>query len=100
MAPPVIKAGPLGHAYAAAGRRADAERVIAGLKAMITADSSPAFQLAQIYAGLGDRTQALDWLERAYREHSLWMAWLKVDPMLVPLRAEPRFKTLLEKMKY
>ena len=100
MAPPLIKAGPLGHAYAAAGRRSDAEAVIAGLKAMITADSSPAFQLAQIYAGLGNRTQALDWLERAYREHSLWMAWLKVDPMLVPLRAEPRFKTLLEKMKY
>ena len=100
MAPPIIKAGPLGHAYAAAGRRGDAEGVIAGLKSMITNDSSPAFQLAQIYAGLGDRAQALDWLERAYREHSLWMAWLKVDPLLVPLRAESRFKALLEKMKF
>ena len=67
---------------------------------MVTANSSPAFQIAQIYAGVGDHSQALDWLERAHRERSLWMAWLKIDPLLDPIRGEPRFEMLLEKMKY
>jgi len=42
----------------------------------------------------------MDWLERSHREGSLWMAWLKVDPSLSPLRAEPRFQALLRTMKY
>ena len=67
----------------------------------MAANNTPiAFQIAQGYAGLGDHAQALDWLERAYREHSLWMAWLKVDPSMNPLRDEPRFKELMTKLKY
>ena len=73
---------------------------IAGLKAMITSEASPAFQIAQIYAGLGDRAQALDWIERAHRERSRWMAWLRVDPSLNSLRSEPRFQALMAKMKF
>ena len=98
--PPLIKSGLLGHVYGLAGRRADAERELANLKAMVTSDASPAFQIAQIYAGLGDRPQALDWLERAHHERSLWMAWLRVDPSLNSLRAEPRFQALMATMKF
>lgn len=98
--PPLIKIGLLGHAYGLVGRRADAERAIAGLGAMVTSDASPAFQIAQIYAGLGESAQALDWLERAHRERSLWMAWLRVDPSLNALRSEPRFQTLMAQMKF
>jgi serine/threonine-protein kinase len=100
VGPPVLKEGALGYAYGVAGRRADAERAIARLESMITRDASPAFQIAQVYAGLGDRTRALDWLERAYSERSLWMAWLKVEPTFSALRAEPRFQALLTKMKF
>ena len=98
--PPLIKSGVLGHAYAVAGRRTDAERLLGELTATATNEASPAFQIAQILTGLGERGRALDWLERAHRERSLWMAWLRVDPFLRPLRSEPRFQALLRKMKF
>jgi hypothetical protein len=62
--------------------------------------SLTAFAIAQGYAGLGEHAQALDWLERAYRERSLWMAWLRVAPTMNSLRGEPRFQALMTKLKY
>jgi hypothetical protein len=45
--------------------------------------------------GLGDKEQALTWLERAYDEQDPWLFWLKTWPPLDPLRSEPRFQALL-----
>lgn len=56
------------------------------------------FNPAVIYVGLGDRARALDLLETAYEERSGWMAYLKVDPRLDPLCAEPRFIALLQRV--
>jgi len=100
VAPPLIQLGVLANAYGVAGHRSDAERQIATLKSMATADASPAYQIALGYAGLGDSTQALDWLERAHRERSLWMAWLKVEPAFDALRMNPRFIALEKKMNF
>ncbi len=49
---------------------------------------------------MGDREAALTWLERAYDEHAHWMCSLRVLPPFAPLRSEPRFKALVEKMRY
>jgi hypothetical protein len=49
------------------------------------------FNLAIVYLGLADRARALDYLERACASDSQWLAWLKNDRILDPLRAEPRF---------
>ena len=57
------------------------------------------YSIAAEYALLGDNNRALDYLERAYQEHSTLMTHLKVDSSLDNLRAEPRFKRLLEQMK-
>jgi hypothetical protein len=81
-----------------AGRRADAERQIATLKSMARKGASTAYQIALGYAGLGDAAQALDWLELAYRERSLWMAWLKVEPALDALRTNQRFLAIEKKV--
>jgi serine/threonine-protein kinase len=53
-----------------------------------------------VYTGLGDTQKALDWLERAYDERGILVAWLKTWPLYDPLRNEPRFKELLARMKY
>lgn len=53
-----------------------------------------AYDIAVIYAGLGEQNQALDWLEKANGEQSLRPAWAKFDPRLDPLRKSPRFQNL------
>jgi Flp pilus assembly protein TadD len=99
-APSVIRIGVLAYAYGVAGRRADAERQIATLKSTVTSESAPAYQIAMGYAGLGDTTQAIDWLERAYRDRSVWMAWLRVEPWFDKMRGERRFEALMTKLKF
>lgn len=56
---------------------------------------STAFDMAEIFAQLGEKDQALAWLERAYEERYHMMMYLKVAPNLDPLRSEPRFADLL-----
>lgn len=53
---------------------------------------------APIYAALGEYEQALDWLEKAYEDHSSPLAWLKVDPWFDGLRDDPRFAELLRRV--
>ena len=52
------------------------------------------------YLGLGDKEQALRWLERAYDEQDPWLFWLKTWPPLDPLRSEARFQALLRRVNF
>ena len=88
----------LGHAYALAGRQGEAMKQIEELLRRAADGYVSSFNPAVIYAGLGDRARALDLLETAYEERSGWMAYLKVDPRLDPLSAEPRFIALLQRV--
>jgi hypothetical protein len=56
------------------------------------------FNLALVYLGLGDRARTLDNLEQALAADSQMMLWIGRDPMVDPLRSEPRFVALLNKM--
>ena len=56
--------------------------------------------VAEAYANLGDKDEALRWLEKGYREHDAWLALLKVWPRLDPLRSDPRFQNLLQRMNF
>jgi eukaryotic-like serine/threonine-protein kinase len=94
---PVMMAA-LGHAYAVAGRRAEAESVLEELLARSTAEYVPAFGVATVYAGLGAADEAFAWLEKAYEERSSWLLSLKVEPMLAGLRADPRFQDLVRRV--
>jgi hypothetical protein len=51
-----------------------------------------------VHAGLGEREQALRYLERAYEERSTVLAYLLIDPRLAPLRDDPRFLTLARRL--
>jgi TolB-like protein/DNA-binding winged helix-turn-helix (wHTH) protein len=91
--------GALGHAYAVAGKRADAERI---LNQMIEQSRekkyvSP-FYLASVYAGLKENEKAMDYLDMAYQDRSNGIVFLKVDPQWDALRANPRFEALLTKL--
>jgi adenylate cyclase len=89
----------LGHAYASADRTGDANGVLATLRQRGRTQYVPSYWVALIYVGLGDLDQAFDWLERANRERSGWLAWIKVEPRFDRLRPDPRFSRLLRRLK-
>src|SRR5262249_30014981 len=96
-APPFVTAV-LGYAYGMAGDRTRALAMIDSLKKISPHGEVVPFNLAMIYLGLGDRARALDNFEKAYAGNSEFLFWLGVDHIFDPLRKEPRFVTLLQKL--
>jgi eukaryotic-like serine/threonine-protein kinase len=89
----------LGHAYALAGNRPEAQKVIDHLKALSARSYVAPYSYAIIYAGLGEKDQAFAWLERAYQERSYFMAvYLTTDARLDSLHADPRFAELRKRV--
>jgi TolB-like protein/DNA-binding winged helix-turn-helix (wHTH) protein/Tfp pilus assembly protein PilF len=87
--------GELGHALAVAGQRAEALAMLEGLGHLsVTRYVSP-YSVALVHAGLGDRDQALAWLDKAYAERSDYMPYLRLEPMLDVLRSDHRFVALV-----
>jgi len=91
-------AGDIGHLHAVSGNKTGAERVIRDLLKLSTQRYVNPFEIALIYVGLGDKDHAFEWLERAYRERSDMLVYLKLDPRLDPIRSEARFEELLRKV--
>jgi tetratricopeptide (TPR) repeat protein len=91
-------AGELGHAYAVSGNRAEALKLLGELKEMSARQYVSPLDFVFINTGLGDKEQALAYLEKSYQERSTWLMWIKVDPRLDPLRADPRFAELRRRM--
>jgi Flp pilus assembly protein TadD len=85
----------LAHAYAAMGRRAEAEKILRDLEQKAkNSDASP-YILATIWAGLGDKDRAFELLEKASRERSLDLSWfLNADFRIDSLRSDSRFQGL------
>lgn len=87
----------LGYAYAASGRRGQAEKVLAELKELFKRRQVSPYYIAVINAGLGERDQTFAWLEEAEREHSRPLWGLKVNPVWDNLRSDQRFSDLLRR---
>jgi eukaryotic-like serine/threonine-protein kinase len=86
----------LGYADALTGRRAEAQKVLDDLSKK---KYVPAFVMAIIYTGLGQRDKAFQWLEKSYEEHDSGpFSFVKVYPIFDPLRSDPRFDDLLRRM--
>ena len=89
----------LAYALGRQGKRGEAERLIAELEARAQRDYVSPVALALAYLGVGDVARTLDWAERAYDDRRGWLAYLEVNPILDPLRSEPRFQALVERMR-
>jgi len=88
----------LGHAYAVSGKRDEALRTLDQLKEIAKQRYVGAYGFAIVHAGLGDKDQAFQWLERGYQDRALEMTRLKVDPFLDNLRSDPRFADLVRRV--
>jgi tetratricopeptide (TPR) repeat protein len=89
----------LGHAYAASGKKAEAQQVLVDLQQLQDQRYVSPYTVAAIYAGLGDKDQALKWLEKAVEKRDIWLMNLKVDPVFAKLRSERKFTDILARIR-
>jgi TolB-like protein/DNA-binding winged helix-turn-helix (wHTH) protein/Flp pilus assembly protein TadD len=90
----------LAYIYAMAGYRDEAMATLSKLNEQSKHRFIPASNLTWAYIGLGDTDRAFFWLEKAYAAREDIIVVLKVQPELDPLRLDPRFKALLQRMNF
>ena len=88
----------IAYAQALSGDTKNARRILDELTAQSQHEYVPALSVALIYIALGERSQALEWLDRSYQDRSTHMIYAKVDPLFDPLRSEPGFRSVLQQM--
>jgi TolB-like protein/DNA-binding winged helix-turn-helix (wHTH) protein/Flp pilus assembly protein TadD len=96
--PPGEMRGLLGYAYAVSGNRIDAEKIIAELKALWPRHTHAALDLAVVFSGLGDKANALYWLEKAQEMHVSDLIGIRQDSHFVEVRSDPRFQALVQRV--
>jgi Tfp pilus assembly protein PilF len=88
----------LGYGYAAPRQDSDAKKVLDELKDRAQQTYVQPLGMASIHLALGQKDQAMDWLQAAFNNRSTGLVYLKVDPVFDPLRADARFVDLLRRM--
>ena len=88
-----------GYALARAGRRDDALRVLRELESRTDTEYVSPAAFATILIGLGNVEGAIDWAEHSLEDRRGWLAYLRVNPLLDPLRGHPRFEALIRRMR-
>ncbi len=90
--------GYLGHVYAALGKREESLKILDQMKEMAQHRYVPAYSFASVYAKLGEKEQAFQWLERSYQDRAFDLTALKVDPFFDNLHSDPRFTDLIRRI--
>jgi tetratricopeptide (TPR) repeat protein len=96
---PALATAGLGQAAALRGRTREARTILDELYAAGREHYISPVAYVMLHASLGDVDASFEWLERAYADRRGWLAYLRVEPMLDPLRSDPRFLRLLERMR-
>jgi eukaryotic-like serine/threonine-protein kinase len=93
-----LVAGWLGWVYAVSGRRTDALKIAKEFRDLSSHSYVDFYQVAETYAGLGDKDEAFRLLEKGYEEHSASQPYLAIDPFWYGMRSDPRYADLLRRM--
>jgi hypothetical protein len=89
---------PAGSRWVRSGSRAQAQKILDEMTQRAKRGYFPAWAMASVYVGLGDKDRAFEWLQEAVEERAAYVPYLKVDPLFDPLRSDPRFTDLLRRM--
>ncbi|CAN5319477.1 hypothetical protein BH20ACI1_BH20ACI1_18570 [soil metagenome] len=90
----------LGYALAKSGNREGARTMLAELKSLAAERFVPAYSFAMIYNGLGEREEALNYLEKSFEQHEVQLSFIKIDTRWDEFRSEPRFVDLMRRMNF
>jgi tetratricopeptide (TPR) repeat protein len=88
----------LAYVYGRSGQQVQARRALEKLKQLNRRQQIDPAAIAWGYIAVGDKEQALAWLEKAYAQHSIQLTTLKVEPGYDSLRSDPRFQNLLQRV--
>jgi len=88
----------LGLAYAVSGKKGLTLKLAEQFKAAAKKRYIPPTYFGMLFAGLGDKDKALEWLEKAFQERADGLTWLNVEPMMDELRNDPRFQELIRRI--
>jgi len=89
----------LGRAYALSGNQDEARKIAEQLKQTARQHYVPAWDMAVLFAAMGDADTAFRWLEESYTKRESQMPFLKVDYRIDPLRPDPRFQNMLRRVR-
>ena len=92
--------GLLGYTHAVAGRKTEALKILDELKQMEKSKYVSPYDLALVYTGLGEKDRAFEQLTKAYEQRAGWIIMLKTEPIFDPLRSDPRFAELLQRLRF
>jgi TolB-like protein/tetratricopeptide (TPR) repeat protein len=90
----------LAHGYAVAGRRAEALTILGELEGLAEQKYVSPYDFAVVQLGLGDNDRAIELLEQVYEDYPENLRHIKVRPWFDPLRDDPRFQSLLQRMNF
>jgi tetratricopeptide (TPR) repeat protein len=90
----------LARAYALSGRKDEAETLLQELKERATSEYILPIYFAALHVALGNTDEALEWLEKARQERNFGMIYFRHDSWSDPLRSDPRFDDLIQRMKF
>jgi len=88
----------MGHEYAVSGDMVNADRILDKLTAISSKKYVPAVYFAVLYIGLNRKDDAFRWLDKAFDERCEYLVYLGTEPMADPLRGDPRFARLLNRI--
>ena len=88
----------LGYAYAVSGREAEARNILRELETLAKQQYVSPYRFAVLYAGLGEKDLAFQWLNRAYDESDILLIYINVAPFYDPIREDPRFGELRQRL--
>ncbi len=88
----------LAHTFASAGRTTEALQLLDELTTLAKQKYVPPYFIAGIHVGLGENDRAIEYLEKAYQEHSHWLLYLHMGPGMEALQNDPRFQNLLQRV--
>jgi len=92
-----LVSGITAYAFAVLGSRHEAQEILSHLKNLSSERYVDPYEIAAVYAGLGEEDAAMQWLERAYREHSMSVVFFNSDPFLLKLHSDRLFQELVSK---
>jgi TolB-like protein/DNA-binding winged helix-turn-helix (wHTH) protein/lipoprotein NlpI len=96
----VVTLAAIGNVEGVAGKRRAARDILAKLKTLAQKKYVTPYGVALVYDGLGEKDQALSWLDKALDDRSHWLVWIRLDPRWDAIRDEPRFKRIVSRVAF
>ena len=96
----VVTLAAIGNVEGVAGKRREARDILAKLNTLAQKKYVTPYGVALVYDGLGEKDQALSWLDKALDDRSHWLVWIRLDPRWDAIRDEPRFKRIVSRVAF